>query len=85
MEEKKSKTKILLGTYTGFGIFTGIFFLFVLAVMIFGVIKHNDFVVYISIIALRILSFLTSFIITQAVRTKKNIGKNEQEDKKIGR
>lgn len=51
-----------------------------LGILIFGVIKQNNFAVYMSLIGISILSFLTSFFVTQAVRIKKDIDKNEQED-----
>lgn len=58
------------------GIIMGISLLVVLGILISGVTKRNDFSVYASLIGLPILSFLTSFFITQAVRTKNNENKN---------
>ena len=74
MVKKKLKAYIFLS------IFMGIFFFIVLGILVYGVIKQNNFAIYMSVIGLPILSFLTFFFITQAVKIKNDAIKNEQED-----
>lgn len=74
MVKKKLKAYILLS------IFMGIFFFAVLGILVYGVIKQINFAVYMSVIGLPIVSFLTSFFISQAVKIKNDADKKEQED-----
>ena len=74
MGKKKLKAYIILS------ISTFIFFFAVFGFLIFGMIKQNNFVVYTSVIGLPVVSFLTSFFITQAVKIKNDAEKNAQED-----
>ena len=74
MDKKKLKAYILIS------IFMGIFFFVVLGILVYSVIKQINFAVYMSVIGLPTLSFLTALFITQAVKMKNDIDKKEQDN-----